>query len=437
MNGSDHQPVSFRRRRALAISLGDLFREIAAVVRQNRLRSFLTMLGIAWGVASLIILVAMGEGMRVAHMRKMDALGKHIIIIWGGSTSISGPGIRPDKNIYLTYDDYTALKREAYLLRRISPELARYNLISASEINQGNFDVSGVLPDFMEMRSIFVGQGRQINDYDVEKAARVCIIGHDVNNQLFNGQARIGDIIRINQLGYRLVGILPQKIQNGSYSGRDDYKIFVPYSTMRRDFPFTSGPYGDRQISNLIAQPTGIENGEAAELQIRQILAKKHLFDPLDEDALPVWNTAVDAKFITQIFYSMQLFLGFVAVITLLLGGIGVMNIMLVSVRERTHEIGLRKAVGATRFNIMAMFFLEALFIALGSGLAGYLGAMGLCSLINSLPLPQEVFAGMIVSRWVGMAAFGFLTFVSLASAFYPSFSAAMLDPVEALRYEE
>ncbi|MBN2431959.1 MAG: ABC transporter permease [Acidobacteria bacterium] len=425
-----------RRRHRLSIAPLDLIRETWADLNQNRLRSFLTMLGIAWGVASLIILVAVGEGMRQAHMEKMYAMGRHIIIVWGGSTSIAGPGIRPNKQIYLTVDDYEILQREAFHLQRLSPELSRYDLISATDINQGNFDVSGVLVDYMAMRSIFPAQGRQFIEKDITDAARVCIIGHEVNRQLFAGRAAPGDPVRLQGYTYRLVGILPPKTQNGSYSGRDDGKIFVPYPAMRRDFPFRSGPYGDRHISNLILQPKGMAEGDVAELQVREILARHHHFDPLDEDALPIWNTATDAKFITQIFSSMKLFLGFVAVVTLLLGGIGVMNIMLVSVRERTREIGLRKALGATRLNILAMFFLEALLISLGSGLLGYLGAMGLCGVINSLPLP-DVFAGMIVSKWVGLSAFGFLVFVALAAAFYPSYTAAFLDPVEALRFEE
>ncbi len=433
-NTSERSHSSHHRR--LGFTFRELVRETVADLRQNKLRSFLTMLGIAWGVASLIILVGAGEGMRVAHMKKMEALGKNIIIVRGGNTSLAGPGIRPGKRIFLTWNDYVMLKKNAYRLQRVSPEIERYDLVSVTPINRGNFDVSGVLVDFMAMRSIIVREGRPLMAKDIDDSARVCVIGNEVADQLFGDRARTGNVIRIGGLDFRVVGIMPDKEQNGNYSGPDNRKIFVPYTTMRRDFPLVGGPDGDRQLSDIIAQAPSVEEGESAEFQIRQILAREHLFDPRDEDALGIWNTSIEAKFITQIFSSIQLFLGFVAMVTLLLGGIGVMNIMLVSVRERTREIGLRKALGATRLNILALFFFEALLIAMGSGLIGYAGAMGLGAVINSLPLPS-IFAGLIVSRWVGLAAFGFLLFVSLASAFYPSYSAAFLDPVEALRFEE
>ena len=421
---------------SLGFSFRELWRETVSDLRQNRLRSFLTMLGITWGVASLIILVAIGEGMRAAQEQKSRLLGQHIMIVWGGMTSIPGPGIIPGKRVRFTYDDYLALKEQAYWLRRISPELARGDLVSASRWNRGNFDVHGVLLDYVEIRTLEVDAGRILTEADMRAGERVCLIGAEVGDQLFKGRAALDERIDIQGLPYRIVGVMKRKDQNSNYSGPDNTKIFIPYPAMRRDFPLPDSPLGADEVDNFIAQPASLEVNDAAEVQVREILARRKHFDPLDEDALPIWNTVTGSKMMDKLFGSMKIFLGFVAVVTLMLGGIGVMNIMLVSVRARTREIGLRKAVGATRRNIQVMFFFEALLIALGSGLLGYGGAMGLCWLLNQLP-PMDFFAGFLVESWVGAAAFGFLLFVALAAAYYPAYTAAELDPVEALRYEE
>lgn len=414
----------------------EIFRETMDDLRQNRLRSALAMLGIAWGVASLIVLTAIGEGMAQGMKSKDELLGKDIIIIWGGTTSLAGPGIRPGKRIYLLYDDYERLKKDAFLVHKISPEISQDELTSRTEISRGTFDVHGIMTDYQEMRSLKIGQGRLFNERDMADAARVCLIGEEVNYQLFNGKARPGDTMIIGGLSFRVVGVLAEKDQNSNYSGPDNRKIFIPYPAMRRDFPPQYSPVGDRLIYNMIAQPVNLEMSEQAELQIRELMAKWKLFDPLDKDALSIWNTGTGAKMTRQIFVSMQLFLGFVAVVTLMLGGIGVMNIMLVSVRSRIKEIGLRKALGATSGNILAMFFTESLLISLGSGLAGLAGALLFANLINRLPMP-DFFAGFVVSPLVGWSSLGFLVFVALASAFYPAYNAAQLDPVEALRFEE
>jgi len=422
--------------RGFSFSLREIVRETVADLRQNKLRAFLTMLGIAWGVASLIILTAIGEGMSRGMRDKNELLGKNIIIVWGGMTSLPGPGIRPGKPVRLTVEDYEAVRREAYWVVRCSPELDRGDLTSVSDLNRGNFDVHGVLADYMLMRSMRVAKGRLLAEHDMRTAARVCLIGEEVDRQMFNGRAQPGDRLAIGGLDYRVAGVLLRQDQHNNYSGPDNRKIFVPFPAMRRDFPYGDSPLGDRHIADIIAQPAAVETAEAAEVQIRQVIGKRKLFDPLDEDALPIWNTATQNRLINQIFVSMQIFLGFVAVVTLLLGGIGVMNIMLVTVRSRTREIGLRKAVGATARDILGMFFLQALTIALFSGSVGYVGALTLCYLINQLPLP-DFFAGMLVTPWMGGAAFAFLLFVALAAAYYPSQTAAALDPVEALRFEE
>jgi putative ABC transport system permease protein len=245
----------------------------------------------------------------------------------------------------------------------------------------------------------------------------------------------VGQTIMIGEFPYLVVGELAHKDQNSNYSGPDKKMIFVPFYTIARDFPLPNAAEGKRQLSNLILQPRSEEIGEAAELQVRQVLAKAKGFDPLDEDALPIWNTITEAKLIYQLFASLKVFLGAMAVVTLILGGVGVMNIMLLSVGERTHEIGVCKAVGATTRRILMQFFAESMTLTFMAGLAGIFIGWGLCWLINQLP-KIDFFAGMIVTPALGWIAFGFLTLVGVLSSIYPAFIASVVDPIEALRYE-
>jgi putative ABC transport system permease protein len=401
----------------------------------NKTRSFLTMFGIGWGLVCLILMTSMGEGMWVAQQQKTRALGQNIMIVWGGMTSKGKEGVRPGRIIRLTIDDYFTLKNQAAYLQRLSPEIQR-SMPARSRINNGTFSTHGVFPDYMQMRTIEVAAGgRQINVGDNEHAQRVCIIGDEVKDQLFGKEKSIGQTIMIGEFPYLVIGELIPKDQNSNYSGPDKSKIFIPFYSMARDFPLPNAVDGKDELSNMILQPRSEELGEAAELQVRKIMAGKKGFDYLDKDALGIWNTIKQAKFIKKIFDSLQIFLGVVAVITLILGGVGVMNIMLLSVGERTHEIGICKAVGATTRRILAQYFAESMTLALMAGLSGIMIGWGLCALINQLP-KIDFFAGMIVTPEVGLIAFGFLMIVSVLSSIYPAFMAAVVDPIEALRHD-
>lgn len=401
----------------------------------NKTRSFLTMFGISWGLICLILMTSMGQGMWIAQEQKARTLGQNIIIVWGGMTSKGSEGTRPGKVIHLTLDDYFTLKEKATYLQRMSPEIQR-SLPVSSRINNGTFRTHGVFPDYMQMRTIEVQPGgRQLNYGDNENALRVCIVGDETKDQLFNRQRAVGQTIMIGGLPYVIVGELIHKDQNSNYSGPDKSKIFIPFNSMMRDFPLPYSVYGKKDLSNLLLQPRSAQLGEAAELQARQILAKEKGFDYLDKDAVQMWNTVTQAKFIKRIFDSLQIFLGVVAIITLILGGVGVMNIMLLSVGERTHEIGICKAVGATTRRILMQFFAESMTLTLIAGLTGIFVGWGLCALINLLP-KIDFFAGMIVTPQLGVIAFGFLILVGVLSSIYPAFMAAVVDPIEALRYE-
>jgi putative ABC transport system permease protein len=401
----------------------------------NKTRSFLTMFGIAWGLVCLILMTSMGEGMWVAQQQKMRALGQNVIILWGGMTSKGGTGVRPGKEIRLTLDDYFLLKQKATYLQRLSPEIDR-NMPVSSRINNGTFRTTGVFPDYMQMRTIEVMPGgRQINEGDNQNSRRVCIIGDEVKDQLFNRDRATGQTIMIGGFPYLVIGELIHKDQNSNYSGPDKNKIFIPFYSIVRDFPLPKAVDGKKELVDMVLQPRSENLGEAAELQVRQILAAQKEFDYLDKDAVGTWNTVTQAKFVKKVFDSLQIFLGVVAVITLILGGVGVMNIMLLSVGERTREIGICKAVGATTRRVLIQFFSESMTLTLIAGLSGIFAGWALCALINQFP-KIDFFAGMIVTPEVGLVAFGFLILVGVLSSIYPAFMAAVVDPIEALRHE-
>jgi len=413
----------------------DLIRQTWMTLKANKTRSFLTMFGIAWGLICLILMTAIGEGMWVAQKQKALSLGQNIMIVWGGMTSKGVEGVRAGRNIRLTLEDYFTLKRDASYLQRLSPEIERY-LPVRSSINNGSFSVHGVFPDYMKMRTIEVRpSGRTIHEGDNSEAQRVCILGDEVKDQLFEKTQAVGQTISIGGYPYLVIGELIHKDQNSNYSGPDAQMIYIPFYSIARDFPVPNATEGKFELSNLILQPRSESLGEAAELQVRAIMAKSKDFDYLDKDALPIWNTITGAKFVHKIFSSMQVFLGTVAVVTLILGGIGIMNIMLLTVQERTREIGVRKSIGATSRSILLQFFAESMTLTVFAGLFGIGIGWGICALVNLLP-KMDFFAGLIVTPQVGLMAFGFLALVGVLSGIYPAFMASLIDPIEALRYE-
>jgi putative ABC transport system permease protein len=249
------------------------------------------MFGVAWGLICLILMNAMNEGMWEAQKQKAKALGQNIMIVWGGTTSKGGQGVRAGRRIALTLDDYLLLKSRATHLSRLSPEIIRGMLLQ-SRLNNGSFDVHGVYPDYMEMRSIAVQPGgRLIHEGDNAGAQRVCILGDEVKEQLFEKERAVGESVMIGGLPYLVIGELVHKDQNSDYSGPDTRHVFLPFHAMARDFPITGAWTGKFQLSNLILQPSSAALGDAAELQARRLLAREKFFDPLDEDALPIWNT--------------------------------------------------------------------------------------------------------------------------------------------------
>jgi putative ABC transport system permease protein len=413
----------------------ELFAQVVGALLRNKLRSFLTMAGIAWGVASIVLIVAMGEGFKIGQRDRFRVVGENIVVLFPGRTEKQAGGLRAGRRIRVNYDDIRDIRTECFLVRSIIAELQN-NGRTTSSFNSGTFSVMGVEPEFQKIRNIPVDRGRFVEQRDEDEATRVAVLGDNVRKQLFGEHlVQPGDTFQINGLTFRIAGLMPPKEQNGGYNGMDSDKIYIPYNTMVRDLPPSDPNFRPGIVSDIIYVPASLPEWKAARAQVMRVLARNHGFEPDDPSAVGAWDTVENAELVDNIFSSMTLFLGAIAAVTLTLGGVGVMNIMLVSVSERTREIGLRKALGATRRRIMADFLLEGMLLAVVSGVGGWAGAYGLASAVNRLP-KREMFAGLPVDGNTTALAFAALGAIAVASALWPAWRAANLTPVEALRYE-
>jgi putative ABC transport system permease protein len=411
-----------------------LLGQVFSSLFRNKLRSLLTMGGIAWGITSIVLIVAMGDGFRDGQRNNMKSLGENIVILFGGRTSKQAGGQRAGRRIRLAYQDVKDIRTEAYLVLKTTAELEN-NARAVSPFNSGSFDTNGVEANYPTMRTIPIAQGRFFNQKEDAAASRVAVIGNKVKKQLFGSRTDIvGRELLINSLPFLIVGLMKDKNQNSSYNGTDDGKIFVPYRTLLRDMP-PKEKYTPGDLSEIIYVPQSVIDSAAATKQVRRIIGRNHRFDPEDTGAIGVWDTLENAQQVDAIFDSMTVFLSIIALVTLTLGGVGVMNIMLVTVNERTREIGLRKALGATRHRILMDFLAEGCILAFVSGIGGWSVAYGLSSLCKLVEMP-EMFPGLPVNMQTTAFTFAALSVIAVLSALIPAWRASALTPVEALRYE-
>jgi len=421
-------------------------------LRANKMRSFLTMFGIMWGIISIVILSALGEGFQRGNETVMRELGRNILIIRNGRTSMQAGGERAGHPIRIDFEDVIALKRDSKLLEDVTPEIMKGNLRVKSSFNAATLQMSGIWPVYQKIRTIDVDNGRLIGDHDNDEVRRVVVIGYEAARQLFADRNPVDQQIQLNGIPYTIIGKIRKKDQDSNYTGADNERLFIPYETMKKDFPLTGGLNTPDTLSAIIAAP--YENiagkmveelaaqgkidffkGGPLEDEVRTIIGKRHNFDHQDQETLSIWNTALQSVMMHNIIKGMNEFFVSVSIITLALGGIGVMNIMLVAVRERTKEIGVRKALGATHGNIQWQFFGEGFVLTFGSGTIGLGGGVVLSALINLLPMPER-FAGMIITWQTAALAIGTLIVIGIAASVYPARRAAVLPPVEALRFE-
>jgi putative ABC transport system permease protein len=410
----------------------DIVKQSLATLWAHKLRSFLTMFGIAWGVGSLLLLVGLGEGFRSGQEKNLANLGQDIMFMFPGRIPAVEGSLQSGRPYNFTYDDYLVIRSQAKFLRAISPVLNRQDIRAVSEYGSTNGEVFGVTPDYNQIRTVPVNPGRWFNDEDNNEHRRVAVVGWELLKNTFPGRPAVGNTILLNGITFDVIGIV-QKIGKEGNNGTNG-RIFIPVQTMRMLFPLKT-ENTENAISFINYRPITKDEHLAAKNELHGIIARRHGFDAKIEDAFGDWDTIENSKRVGKIFDAMDWFLGVVGVVTLALGAIGIINIMLVSVTERTREIGLRKALGATHRNILTQFFIEGAFLTALSGGIGLTISIAFVTLLAQLPAPEGFDTPRIVPS-SAVAAILSLAIAGIVAGLYPARKAALLPPVEALRQE-
>ena len=411
--------------------LSDIFSQIFRNLWAHKLRSFLTMFGIAWGVGSLLLLVGVGEGFRSGNKRELAEFGKDIMFLFPGRAPAIKGNMSSARSYLLTYQDYLDIKH-ALQVRNACPLIGRDDLHEVSEFASAGGEILGTEPQLNEISFLPLKEGRWLNELDGVQRRNVIVLGNELQKALFPGRPAVGAFVLLNGLRFEVVGSI-RHLGRGDNSWLN-MRGYIPFAVMATSFPI-KGENHQNSISYLEYQPPPTAEHAKSQREVHKIIARNHGFDPSDESAFDEWDSIQESKMMGRIFDVMNMFLGTVGMVTLALGAIGVINIMLVSVSERTHEIGLRKALGATNRSILSQFFFEGLLLTLGSGVIGMAFAGGLMLIMGGVRGPQ----GFDPPRLVPMSALlaiGSLTLAGVIAGIYPARKAALLPPVEALRQE-
>lgn len=410
----------------------DIIRQSLATLWAHKLRSFLTMFGIAWGVGSLLLLVGLGEGFRSGQAKQLATLGQDIMFCFPGRIPAVEGSPLSGQTYHFTYDDYLALKHEARTLKTVSAVINREDLRAVSDYGSTAGQIFGVAPEYSQIRNVPVGTGRWFNDQDNVEHRRVAVVGWELLKNVFPGRPAVGETMLLGGIRFDIVGVLAKVGQDGNNG--TNARIFVPIETMRELFPL-KGDNFENAVSFINYRPRVKSEHLAAKAEVHEIIARRHRFNPKLEDAFGDWDTIENSQKVDKIFTAMDYFLGTVGLVTLGLGAIGIVNIMLVSVAERTREIGLRKALGATHHNILTQFFIEGAFLTALSGGIGLAITVALVTVLARLPSPEGFDTPRIVPL-SAVAAIASLAIAGISAGLYPARKAALLPPVEALRQE-
>jgi putative ABC transport system permease protein len=401
-----------------------LLRVCLRALLRNKMRSFLTMLGIVIGVAAVISMVGITSGASASVQDQIASLGDNVFMLFSGNTNRSGTRLAFGSRATITEEDLAAIRAQCPDVRYVSPAVRVSSQVLYGSQNWVT-QILGVAPEFTDIRRYDIANGRMFNETDVRGAAKVAVVGQTVVDNLFQGTDPVGQTIRIRRLPFEVIGVLSPKGQAAMGQDQDDI-ILIPNTTASKKF---SG--GDTRVTMAFGSAVSSQAVNAAQQEITDVLRVRHHIGPNDDDDFVIRTQADIASTVEQSSRTMTILLGSVALVSLLVGGIGIMNIMLVSVTERTREIGIRMSVGAQQSDILWQFLLESLLLAALGGLVGVVLGAGVSAIISK-------FAGWPtqVSPVAAAVAVAFAGIVGIFFGFYPARKASLLDPIDALRYE-
>jgi putative ABC transport system permease protein len=392
-------------------------------LQRNKMRSFLTMLGIIIGVAAVIAMLAIGQGAEYSVQQTINALGTNVLIVFPGSQQQSGVRAGAGTMTTLSEDDAAAIQRECPAVAFVSPGSRAGGQVIAGNLNWGT-SIEGTGSDYLEIRKWSIEYGEFYSDQDVKASAKVCVLGKTVADALFPESSPVGQTVRIRNVPCKVVGVLSKKGQNAMGQDQDDI-ILAPYTTVIRRLTHWAF------LRQILVSATSPSNISVAQQQITEVLRMRHKIAPYDADDFTIRNQTDLAATATATSEILTVLLASIASVSLLVGGIGIMNIMLVSVTERTREIGIRMSVGARGRDILTQFLIEALVLSLLGGISGILLGVGGSSAISSFAKWPTIITAFSI-----ILSFGFSIAIGIFFGFYPARKAALLNPIEALRYE-